>query len=94
MAKRKPKIEATPEEIASIPTAKKSNMRNFVLERKEDATGTSGTGIVAEGVQFSNGQVCLHWISQLEAVSIYGSMVVVETLHGHDGRTMVVWLDE
>ncbi len=77
----------------SIPTAKQTNMRKFVLQRTEDATGTSGTGIVAEGVQFSNGQVVIHWISQLESVNVYGNMVVLEQLHGHGGRTTVHWID-
>lgn len=74
------------------PTAKRSAMRCFVLQRDEDETGTSGSGVVAEGVEFSNGQVALHWLSQLEAVSVYGNIRVVETLHGHGHRTKVVWL--
>lgn len=75
-------------------TAKLSKMRRFVLERTRDLTGTSGTGIVAEGVQFSNGQVVIHWISQLEAINVYGNAVVLETLHGHGGGTVVRWLDK
>ena len=30
-------------------------MRAFVLRRHKDETGVSGTGIAAEGVEFSNG---------------------------------------
>lgn len=74
-------------------TAKLTRMRMFVLDRSEDATGTSGTGIVAEGVQFSNGQVVIHWLSQLEAINVYANAVVLEQLHGHGGRTVVRWLD-
>lgn len=82
-----------PEKCPSeLPTAKQSNMRLFVLERSEDATGTSGEGVVAEGVEYSNGQVAIHWLSQLEAVSIYANVRVVETLHGHDGQTKIRWL--
>jgi hypothetical protein len=54
------------------PVAKQTRMRLFVLERTEDVTGTSGVGVVAEGVEFSNGQVVVHWISQLESVNVYG----------------------
>lgn len=75
------------------PTAKLSTARRFVLERADDFTGTSGTGTVAEGVEFSNGQVALHWLSQLETVAIYASILVVDKLHGHDGRTKIVWVD-
>ena len=76
------------------PTAKQSTMRRFVLVRNEDATGTSGTGVVAEGVEFSNGRVSLHWLSQLDVVSVYDNVIVVEKLHGHDGRTSIQWIDK
>lgn len=77
----------------TMTTAKEVTMRRFVLDRDEDATGTSGTGVVAEGVQFSNGQVVIHWLSQLEAVNVYANAMVLEKLHGHGGRTVVRWLD-
>lgn len=32
-------------------------IRTFKLNRKVDVTGVSGTGIVAEGTEFSNGRV-------------------------------------
>lgn len=70
-------------------TATNVLMRSFVLDRSEDFTGTSGTGIVAEGVEFSNGQCAVHWLSQLETVTVYANIKVVERLHGHDGRTKV-----
>lgn len=75
------------------PTAKKSFARRFVLNRAEDATGTSGTGIVAEGVCFSNGKVALHWLSHLGAVNVYDSMQVTEVIHGHEGKTKIEWID-
>lgn len=78
----------------STPTAKQSRARRFVLNRSEDATGTSGTGIVAEGICFSNGKVALHWLSHLGAVNVYDSMDVTRVLHGHGGRTVIEWLDE
>lgn len=68
-------------------------MKRFVLERTEDMSGLSGVGIVAEGVQFSNGQVVIHWLSQLEAINVYANTLVLEKLHGHGGRTVVRWLD-
>lgn len=75
------------------PTAKQSNARRFVLDRRVDSTGTSGTGIVAEGVRFSNGKVALHWLSHLGAVNVYDSIDVCEQLHGHGGNTVLVWVD-
>ena len=81
---RKKVTEKVPSEL---PTAKQSSMRTFVLRRVEDETGTSGTGVVAEGVEFSNGRVALHWLSQMDVVGMYDNVTVVEKLHGHDGRT-------
>lgn len=75
----------------NTPTAKQSHARLFVLFRKVDNTGTSGTGVVAEGVCFSNGKVALHWLSHLGAVNVYDSMDVCVQLHGHQGNTDVVW---
>lgn len=69
-------------------------MRRFVLVRHEDVSGTSGTGIVAEGVEFSNGQVVLHWTTQLESVAVYANSKVLEQVHGHGGRTKVKWIDK
>lgn len=78
---------------SKLPTARKSFARRFVLNRSEDSTGTSGTGIVAEGICFSNGKVALHWLSHLGAVNVYDSMEVTTVLHGHNGNTVVEWLD-
>lgn len=74
--------------------AQDSKMRRFVLIRNKDVTGTSGTGVVAEGVEFSNGQVALHWISQLESVAVYANAKVLDQLHGHEGSTSIFWVDD
>lgn len=70
-------------------------MRRFILERLEDPTGVSGTGVVAEGIEFTDGIVVMKWI-----VGDYRSMTIwnqgieaVRAIHGHDGRTEVVWID-
>ena len=90
----KERAEAKAKALQGAPsTAKLSKMRRFVLDRDNDLTGTSGVGLVAEGIQFSNGQVVIHWLSQLEAVNVYGNALVLETLHGHGGGTKVRWMD-
>lgn len=75
-------------------TTKQSFARRFILNRKEDPTGTSGTGVVAEGVMFSGGKVALHWFSHYGAVNVYDSIEVVRVLHGHNKATEIQWLDE
>ena len=72
-------------------TAKESTSRLFTLVRTEDVSGTSGVGVVAEGVEFSDGTCVLHWISQLHSIEICANLHVVEQIHGHEGRTKVVF---
>ncbi len=69
-------------------------IRNFHLLRTEDESGVSGTGWVAEGTVFSNGWVVLLWLSEIPSVGIYPSLQAVEHIHGHRGKTRVVFDDE
>lgn len=66
-------------------------MRTFQLHRKQDISGISGTGIVAEGVLFTNGKVALAWLSEYKSVSIYDCIEDVETIHCHEGLTEIIW---
>lgn len=67
--------------------------RGFILRRTEDVTGLSGVGDVAEGTQFHDGQCVLSWFGRFHSLEIHPSIEQVEILHGHGGRTLVVWLD-
>lgn len=69
-------------------------MRRFHLYRERDHTGISGVGLVAEGVEASNGQVAMWWLGNLSSLTIHSSIANVEAIHGHRGSTHVVWLDE
>lgn len=68
-------------------------MRHFHLYRREDPTGVSGSGHVAEGVVFSNGWVAMTWLSAQPSMSFYTSISQVEAIHGHGGATRVVFHD-
>lgn len=71
-------------------------MRRFQLHRIEDVSGVSGNGIVAEGVAFSNdGPVALRWMSEWPTSVVFHDRGIasVEAVHGHGGRTKIVWLD-
>lgn len=68
-------------------------MRRFELHRDEDETGVSGPGRVAEGVQFTDGTVAMRWRSAFKSTAVYDNMVTVDAIHGHGGKTRVVWLD-
>lgn len=71
-------------------------MRRFVLQRHVDLTGVSGTGVVAEGVEFSDGVVVLHWTSAWPSSVVHydRGMDSVRHVHGHDGATDIVFLDD
>lgn len=64
-----------------------------MLLRDEDVTGISGTGAVAEGIQFSDGQCVLHWLTEVSSLVVHENVANVERIHGHGGRTRVDWLD-
>lgn len=67
-------------------------MRTFHLQRDEDETGISGTGRVAEGVEFDDGVVVVRWIvGEHRSTVIWESIEAVEAIHGHGGRTRIVW---
>lgn len=70
------------------------NFRRFHLQRDEDVSGTSGIGIVAEGCLFSTGKVVINWTVTYRSVAIYDSLAEMERIHGHQGRTKVIWLDD
>lgn len=65
--------------------------RLFVLRRLEDESGISGVGEVAEGVEFSNGKCALCWITPYRSVAIYDSIKELEAIHGHNGKTEIVY---
>jgi hypothetical protein len=69
-------------------------MKTFYLFRNEDASGTSGVGKVAEGVVFSNGWCALRWLSEHPSIAFYPSIETLEAIHGHEGRTKVVYEED
>lgn len=70
-----------------------TTMRLFQLHRDEDESGISGVGVVAEGVEFTHGMVALTWLKPHRVVAVYENMKAVEEVHGHGGKTRVVFLD-
>ncbi len=70
-------------------------MRRFVLERMVDVSGISGTGIVAEGVVFSDGSAAVRWIAieEHQSTTIWPSVDSLKAIHGHGGSTVIIYLD-
>lgn len=67
--------------------------RRFVLIRTVDETGVSGTGVVCEGLLFSDGRVVLRWLGERSSVVIWDQLEHVLGVHGHNGLTKLCWLD-
>ena len=69
-------------------------MRLFYLKRIEDASGVSGTGLVAEGVVFDDNTCALRWLTKTPSTALYSSVQDLENIHGHEGKTKIVYLDQ
>lgn len=74
-------------------------MRVGRLVRDEDVTGISGTGIVAELVEFTDGTVVMRWLKAGTArpdhvkptTVLHDDVDSVLGLHGHNGATRIEW---
>lgn len=68
--------------------------RMFVLQRDVDVTGVSGTGVVAEGIRFSDGRVAIRWVTgEHRSTVTWDDLTAVYAIHGHNGATSIEWLD-
>lgn len=68
--------------------------RRFELQRDVDVSGVSGTGRVAEGIQFEDGLCVVRWISDWSSTAVHDRGIdSVIAIHGHAGATQIVWLD-
>lgn len=65
-------------------------MKTFYLNRKQDVSGNSGVGVVAEGCVFDNGLVAMTWLSSIPTMTMFPNIANVKELHGHDGKTELV----
>lgn len=72
-------------------------LATFRVHRDRDVSDVSGTGVVAEGVQFSDGWVVTHWLDQAPMwepktdVWHHKGTGPVTKVHGHGGATRIVW---
>lgn len=72
---------------------KADKARVFQLHRDTDVSGVSGTGIVADGVEFADGVTVIRWRGEHRSTVVWTSIDDVSVIHGHDGATRVVWMD-
>jgi len=67
----------------------------FRLVRYRDVTGVSGAGVVAEGVQFTDGTTVVRWcVPDLPKSTVtWDNVTEAVSIHGHDGETVLEWVD-
>lgn len=68
-------------------------MRRFQMRRVEDVTGVSGIGVVVQGVMFDDGACAIRWISETPSTTHHDSLENVIKVHGHNGKTLLEWID-
>ncbi|MGB5913669.1 MAG: hypothetical protein WBG63_02305 [Phormidesmis sp.] len=78
-------------DLAAGERANSVRARTFYLQRNEDWNGISGTGRVAVGFEFEQVAV-LQWLGKDGSTFWYESVEMVERVHGHGGRTVIVRL--
>lgn len=71
-----------------------SLMRTFHLVRDEDGTGISGVGVIAEGVEFTDGSCVLHWLTDYNTFGYYHGMADLLAVYGHSEKTRIAFLDQ
>lgn len=67
-------------------------MRTFELQRDEDVTGVSGTGVVADGAVFPDGVTVLRWRGDRRSTVVWDNVDDALAIHGHDGKTRLIWV--
>lgn len=67
--------------------------RRFVIDRRRDPTGVSGTGTVAQGMVFHTGQVVVCWFGEHATVTVHPSIDSVRAVHLHGGDSAIRWID-
>lgn len=88
------KALVSPDLALALPLRKRQLHRRFYLYRQVDDTGVSGTGMVALGVQFPDGAVAIRWLGDNPSTVLWGHLEGAMAVHGHDGHTVPIWLDD
>jgi len=69
-------------------------MKRFRVNRIVDVSGTSGTGIIAEGCVFSNGKVAISWLGKFASSVWWDNIDDCLYIMGHGDSTVIDWIDK
>ena len=69
-------------------------MKAYHLRRDHDVSGKSGTGHIAQAVEFDDGTVVVHWSGDktkagVASTEVFSSIADMLKVHGHEGRTVL-----
>ena len=82
--------------MTEVKGPKKPDPQPFLMKRKHDGTGNSGTGVVMEGCVFSDGWVAYTWRSGRKTRVWAESFEAFRELHidAHpENETEIIWLN-
>jgi hypothetical protein len=68
-------------------------MKSGLLRRYKDVSNVSGTGDIAELAIASDGRVAVFWPEPNPSVAFWPSIEAVIKVHGHEGKTVVIILE-
>ena len=69
-------------------------MRRFFLVRDIDESGCSGTGLVAQGLEFDSGRAVMEWLVPPCSINIFDTVEELVSVHGHSGKSRVQFVDD
>ena len=75
---------------------KEARMDHFGIVENDNGVGGEvlrdvGENVFAEGVIFSDGTCAMRWLSHWTSTAIYGDIKLVDHIHGHNGKTRIVY---
>jgi len=68
-------------------------LKQFYLDRKDDISGVSGTGIIGHGVILPSGRAVMEWTTKYRSIAIYDSIDEIQMLHAHKGKTELIYVE-
>lgn len=78
----------------SVPGPRKTEAQSFKMIRNSDETGTSGTGVVVDGIVFPSGTCVVEWRGPTPCVAVWASFEAFRRVHidvHPTNGTEIVW---
>ncbi|GLZ78175.1 hypothetical protein Afil01_29820 [Actinorhabdospora filicis] len=76
--------------------AGRSRVARVALYREVDVSRVSGCGVIADGAVWDDGSAVIYWRGTTSGIRQHESFrhwSEIEAIHGHGGRTRLVWID-